>query len=85
MQRQTGSDIFRRQCSFSLCPVGYVLSREMDVSESDWDDEEQRDSLACMLKDRAGYGSHGNIMVARLEDVLNLVLDEEKLCQRLLL
>jgi tetratricopeptide (TPR) repeat protein len=66
----------------TLCPVGYVLPREMDVLESDWNDDEQRDSVAWMLKDRAGYGSHGN-MVARLEDVLNLVLDEEKLCQRI--
>lgn len=66
----------------TLCPVGYVLPREMDVLERDWNDEEHRGSLAWMLKDRAGYGSHGN-MLARLEDVLNLVLDEEKLFQRI--
>jgi hypothetical protein len=74
----------------AFCPSGYVLPSERDALERDCKHEINSDKLTWMLKDRAGYGSHGNI-VATTTEVLSIYdcnksakeQEESKLCQRI--
>lgn len=74
----------------AFCPSGYVLPRERDALERDYKNQMSSDKLIWMLKDAAGYGSHGNV-VATTSVVLSMydcnrsakVQEEPKLCQRI--
>ena len=74
----------------AFCPLGYLLPLERDTMAREWANTVDSDELAWMLKDRAGYGSHGN-NVATTTEVLSMydssrntnVHEESKLCQRI--
>ena len=72
----------------AFCPTGYVLPREIDALVRDCKLQRDNDKLTWMLKDRAGYGSHGNVVMTTTEvlsmyDSCKSVEEESKLCQRL--
>ncbi len=74
----------------AFCPLGYLLPLERGAMAREWANKVDSDELAWMIKDRAGYGSHGN-NVATTTEVLSMydssrntnVQDESKLCQRI--
>ena len=71
----------------SFSPKGYVLPIEIDSFASDWIHDDS-DKLAWMLKDVAGYGSHGNL-ISTTSGVLSLFgsgrkRKEAKLCQQII-
>lgn len=74
----------------AFCPLGYVLPLERDAMAREWANKVDSDKLAWVLKDRAGYGSHGNI-IASTTEVLSMYdssqnangQEESKLCQRI--
>eukprot|EP00985_Skeletonema_marinoi_P028985 scaffold26470_cov152-Skeletonema_marinoi.AAC.2 len=71
-------------------PLGYVLPREKDALAREWASKVDSGKLTWMLKDRAGYGSHGNI-IATTTEVLSMYDSSEstnehedsKLCQQI--
>jgi len=74
----------------AFCPFGYVLPLQKDAMAREWANKVDIDDLAWVLKDRAGYGSHGNI-IATTTEVLSMYdssksaneQEESKLCQRI--
>lgn len=74
----------------TFCPQGYVLPLEVERFETDWANTDDKGELAWVLKDRAGYGSHGN-KIATATEVLSMFdscknsneEEESKLCQRI--
>ncbi len=74
----------------AFCPLGYVLPLERDAMAREWANKVDCDDLAWVLKDSAGYGSHGNIITTTTE-VLSTYdssksakeQEESKLCQRI--
>ncbi|KAL7491857.1 hypothetical protein ACHAWT_001121 [Skeletonema menzelii] len=74
----------------TFCPHGYVLPLEKEGFEKDCEQHVGSGELAWVLKDRAGYGSHGN-KIATTTEVLSMFgssknaneQEDTKLCQRI--
>lgn len=71
----------------SFSPTGYVLPIETDSFVRDWIHNDS-DKLQWMLKDRAGYGSHGN-RISTTSGILSMYgsgrkNEETRLCQQII-
>ena len=69
----------------SFWPEGYVLPEEMVKLRHHKEEEDNR----WVLKDRAGYGSHGNSILQHGDDAMSAITndathDEQVLCQKII-
>jgi hypothetical protein len=63
--------------TLSFWPRGYVLPRELSTFQGQQGDGQTK---TWIIKDRAGYGSHGNRIVCGM-DIVTRSFDDEVLCQ----
>jgi hypothetical protein len=66
-----------KSLNLSFWPKGYIMPRELTTFQSRQGDGQ---SMTWILKERAGYGSHGNRIMCGM-DIVSRSYDDEVLCQ----